>query len=221
MSNGQTKRVNLTLHLSPGDSLADLRTVKQLQQWYDRLKLEDESRENATMEIRRFHRNNYLAGLQLQLLSPKLCHHIAESMGRETLTMSELVGELVRCELLPEGTPVSVPASNDFSTQQLKQLQLLLEKTLPELLPEPSVIPEPLSGKEVGSTEELSRLRAEIERMNTLLEQQNLQLQQLRRLDKIAPASESVRNNQAEEIALSDLSGASEKMKKIRQKGIF
>lgn len=224
MSSGQTKRVNLTLHLNPGDSLADLRTVRQLQQWYDSLKPADGKRDDATMEIRRFHRNNYLAGLQLQLLSPKLCQHIAESMGREALTLAELVGELIRCELLPEGTPTGTPARDEFSKQQLAQLEQMLRTTLPELIPEPSVAPAHSSESAAdcaGEKEELSRLRAEIERMNTLLEQQNLQLSQLRLSDKVAPAVESTRNNQAEETDLSEISAATEKMKKIRQKGIF
>lgn len=229
MRNGQTKRVNLTLHLSPGDSQADLRTVAKLSQWHRRLQESGEAREDVAAEMRAFHRSVYLAGLQLHLLSPQLCHHVAESIGREPLTLPELVTELVRCGLLPEGTPIhtAVTKSEDFSAQQLQQLQALLQQALPE---PSSAASAPLAGEEAmpARTQEMSaaqqaefaHLRHELASMRTLLEQQSVQLAQLRRGEKNA-LQEPARSNHAEEIDLAEIATPTEKMKKIRQKGIF
>ncbi|MCT4716240.1 hypothetical protein MUA01_14850 [Enterobacteriaceae bacterium H18W14] len=221
MSNGQTKRVNLTLHLNPGESQADLRTVAKLTQWHNSLKQDAGERDEAAMQMRAFHRNVYLAGLQLQLLSPQLCHHVAESISREHLTLPELVAELARCELLPEGTPVNAPATEDFSKQQLKQLELLLKKALPDPVSAAPALPQSVSQEmSEGMQAEFVHLRNELESVRALLEKQNLQLAQLRRSEKAA-AQEPSRNGNAEEIALAEITTSTEKMKKIRQKGIF
>lgn len=226
MSNGQTKRVNLTLHLSPGDSQADLRTAVKLSQWHSKLQQSSDAREEVVMEMRAFHRDVYLAGLQLHLLNPQLCHHVAESMGREHLTLPELITELVRCGLLPEGTPIG-PADNqrdDFSAQQLRQLQELLQQAMPEALPAaPAAVAAAAPAQEMSAAQqaEFAHLRRELESMRTLLEQQSLQLAQLRRGEKASVHAASPSGNNTEEMNLADIAAPAEKMKKIRQKGIF
>jgi hypothetical protein len=227
MSNGQTKRVNLTLHLSPGDSQADLRTVAKLSQWHGQLQQSAEAREDVAAEMRTFHRDVYLAGLQLHLLNPQLCHHVAESMGREHLTLPELVTELVRCGLLPKGTPIGATekSNEDFSAQQLEQLQKLLQQAIPESLPAAvtteAAVSQPAQEMSAAQQAEFAHLRRELESMRTLLEQQSLQLAQMRRSEKAAVQAVSPASNNAEEMNLAEMDAPTEKMKKIRQKGIF
>lgn len=93
MRKGQIRRVNLSLHLAPEQSRADRRAMQQLQQWHQSVN-QSASVDDSNMEIRAFHRDVYLAGLQLFLLDPALCHHVAESLGRENLTLDALLGEL-------------------------------------------------------------------------------------------------------------------------------
>jgi hypothetical protein len=213
MHNSRTKRVNFSLHLRPDDSQADQRAFSELRQWHEGLKQSGRSREDMAMEMRGFHRHVYLAGLQLQRLSPRACGHIAESIGRDSLTLPELMDELSAGGLLPEGTPTRAAASEHFSEQQLEQLQLLLETVKPAPAKK-------TSRAEKDNAAELARLREEIEKMNHLLEQQNSQLQQLRRGEPGAAPVEASRGG-SEEVALSEVAASAEKMKKIRQKGIF
>lgn len=224
MSNRHIRRVNLSLHLSPEHSRADLRAMLQLKKWHQELNQTGTNPGDANMEMRRFHRNVYLAGLQLQLLNPQLCSHVAESMGREKLTLDELCAELVSAQLLPVPpgeAPAPAPAtepvasSDDFSKQQLRQMRALMSDAL-------SRLPAPAAAADDASREELTLLRGEVAQLKTLLNQQHLLLQQLRLSGRAAaPAAENTRSGQAEELDLSTLGAPAQKMKQIRQKGIF
>ncbi|MEZ2584233.1 hypothetical protein AB2B46_23195 [Kluyvera intermedia] len=221
MSNSRhIRRVNLSLHLSPEHSRADLRAMLQLKKWHQALNQTGSHPGDASMEMRRFHRNVYLAGLQLQLLDPQLCSHIAEAMGREALTLNELCSELATAQLLPlpvSDTPAFEPAgaSSDFSKQQLRQMRALMSEALQRQ-------PAPAASSDEASREELTLLRSEVAQLKTLLNQQNLLLQQLKMSGRAAVSStENMKNGQAEELELSTLGAPSQKMKQIRQKGIF
>lgn len=219
MSNRHIRRVNLSLHLSPEHSRADLRAMLQLKKWHQALSQSDASPGDASMEMRRFHRNVYLAGLQLQLLNPQLCSHVAESLGRDTLTLDGLCGELASAGLLaqsvaPTSAPVAEPPApaGDFSKQQLRQMRALMSDALQRQS----------AGPDDASREALSQLRGEVAQLKTLLEQQNLLLQQLKMTGRAAaPVAESGRGTQAEEVDLETLGAPAQKMKQIRQKGIF
>lgn len=219
MSNRHIRRVNLSLHLSPEHSRADLRAMLQLKKWHQALNQAGGQPGDTTMEMRRFHRNIYLAGLQLQLLNPQLCSHVAESMGREKLTLDELCGELAGAGLLPVAAgsaPAAEPLSPtaDFSKQQLRQMRALMSEAL-QRQPAPAA-------PDDGSREELSQLRSEVAQLKTLLNQQHLLLQQLRLSGRASsPAAESTKNGLTEEVDLSTLDAPAQKMKQIRQKGIF
>ena len=219
MSNRHIRRVNLSLHLSPEHSRADLRAMLQLKKWHETLNQADNNPGDASMEMRRFHRNVYLAGLQLHLLNPQLCSHVAESMGREKLTLEELCGELAAANLLPASAAPTAAAdapapSADFSKQQLRQMRALMSEALQR---QPATV-----ASDDAAREELSQLRGEIAQLKTLLDQQNLLLQQLRMSGRAAvPVTESVKNGMAEEVDLSTLAAPAQKMKQIRQKGIF
>ncbi|MEX3020547.1 hypothetical protein AB4K05_13225 [Kluyvera sp. STS39-E] len=223
MNNRHIRRVNLSLHLSPEHSRADLRAMLQLKKWHQELNQTGSHPGDANMEMRRFHRNVYLAGLQLQLLNPQLCSHIAEAMGREKLTLDDLCGELASAQLLPipqaeAPAPAVAPepavSSDDFSKQQLRQMRALMSEAL-------SRQPAPTAGDD-SSREELALLRGEVAQLKTLLNQQNLLLQQLRMSGRGgAAAAENTKSGQAEELDLSTLGAPAQKMKQIRQKGIF
>lgn len=115
MRKGQIRRVNLSLHLTPEQSHADLRAMQQLQQWHQSVN-QSASVDDSNMEIRAFHRDVYLAGLQLFLMDPALCHHVAESLGRENLTLETLLSELQ-----PELKP-------DVPSAQLEELQKIRDE---------------------------------------------------------------------------------------------
>lgn len=116
MHKGQIRRVNLSLHLTPEQSHADRRAMQQLQKWHQSVNQAD-SVDDANMAIRGFHRDVYLAGLQLFLLDPALCHHVAESLGRENLTLSALLGELQ-----------PAPENQEEPSAQLMELQKIREE---------------------------------------------------------------------------------------------
>lgn len=176
MRKGQIRRVNLSLHLTPDQSRADLRAMQQLQAWHQSMD-KAASIDDTNMEIRTFHRNVYLAGLQLHLMDPAACRHVAESLGREELTLAELLGELM---------PQTV---DDSSNEQMAQLQ---------------------------------KIHAEIAALKPLMEQQKLALQQLRLAGKTVGSPEPERAaSGAEERDLSEVDAPTEKMKKVRAKGIF
>lgn len=131
MYSRQVRRVNLSLHLSPEHSRADLRAMKQLKKWHDALRQPDSDVTDVNMQMRRFHRDVYLAGLQLSLLKPTLCRHIAESLGREPLTLETLAGELLRDGLLPGGAAAPEKTGGEEMLAQLREevagLKALLE----------------------------------------------------------------------------------------------
>ncbi|MCE9993014.1 hypothetical protein LZ633_13575 [Enterobacter asburiae] len=171
MRNGPIRRVNLSLHLTPEQSHADLRAMQQLQQWHQAVG-QSASVDDSNMTIRAFHRDVYLAGLQLFLLDPALCHHVAESLGRENLTLEALLGELQ-----------------------------------PQAQPDESSLP----------LAELQKIRDEIAALRPLMEQQKIALQQLRMSAKSSSAAAPERDN----VEVSQVDAPVEKMKKVRQKGIF
>ena len=82
--------------------------------------------------------------------------------------------------------------------------------------------PAPAAAADDASREELTLLRGEVAQLKTLLNQQHLLLQQLRLSGRAAaPAAENTRSGQTEELDLSTLGAPAQKMKQIRQKGIF
>lgn len=173
MRKGQIRRVNLSLHLTPTQSRADLRAMQQLQKWHQSVD-NAASIDDTNMEIRTFHRNVYLAGLQLHLMDPALCRHVAESLGREALTLAELLRELMPSE------------TEDSSVEHLAQLQ---------------------------------KIHAEIAALKPLMEQQKLALQQLKMAGKMAEPERAANGKEA--LDLSQVDAPTEKMKKVRAKGIF
>lgn len=212
MSNRRIRRVDLSLHLSPEQSRADLRAMLQLKKWHQALSQAGSNPGDISMEMRRFHRNVYLAGLQLQLLSPPLCSHIAESLGREALTLEALCSELASGELLPAATasaPETPASSGEFSKQQLRQMRALMSDALQRQ-----------SVPDEASRQALEQLHSEVAQLKALLDQQNVLLQQLRMSGRAAEA-ETAKKGHTETLDVNALNAPTEKMKQIRKKGIF
>lgn len=135
MHKGPVKRINPSIHLNPEQSEADRRAILALQEWYQKLRQSDSERDSINVAMRTFHRSVYLAGLRLHLLSPRLCQHVAESLGRESRSFPELLAELGECGLLPAGTampsvtvaaPGGAEGEADFSSRQLERLAALM-----------------------------------------------------------------------------------------------
>lgn len=216
MSNRRIRRVDLSLHLSPEQTRADLRAMLELKKWHQALSQAGSNPGDVSMEMRRFHRNVYLAGLQLQLMSPPLCSHIAESLGRDALTLDELCRELASAGLLPFATAPSTPpvpeqsaTGGDFSKQQLRQMRALMSDALQRQ-----------ATPDDASRQALNELQSEVAQLKVLLDRQNLLLQQLRTSGR-AVEPESSKKGQAEALDVSALNAPTEKMKEIRKKGIF
>ena len=197
MHNRHLRRVNFSLHLAPEHSRADLHALAQLKRWRDALPESSGDLSEVNRQIRRFHRGVYLAGLQLQLLSPALCSHVAESLGRESLTLEMLCAELRRDGLLPDEP---VQGAGGFSEPQLAQLRDLMGATA-------------ASPHDSG---ELAALREEVAGLRTLIAQQNRLLTQLERGSE-RPARGAGSAPEEQDAA----AAPQEKLNKIRQKGIF
>lgn len=232
MHKGQGKKLNLSLYLNPQHSRSDERAVEALQEWYLALRREGGSRDDISMTMRSFHRSVYLAGLQLYLLDPRLCHHVAESISREQLGVEDLFAELQQCNLLPgEPAAAALESSVDgsFSPQQLEQLQLLLGHQLAAQESQRELtgmgeLPESVTALLTSQQQMLAGLQQELTRLRNLAEQQSTQLQQLRvsaRPVAAATTVETAKGSSTEVVELSDLALPSEKMQKVRQKGIF
>ncbi|MTH46189.1 hypothetical protein [Intestinirhabdus alba] len=278
MSNRQIRRVNLSLHLSPEQSRADLRAMLQLKKWYGSVQRDGSDVNDANMEIRLFHRNIYLSGLQLHLLSPQLCSYIAESLSREELSLDALCAELQQSKLLPVELRAGGDAvgANDFSEGQLAQMRALMAQALEsapqaaapvdeaqreetarlrediarlaQLLESAPQAAAPAEGAQREETarlrediarlaqllesapqaaapaddarrEETAQLREEVAQLKVLLQQQNLLLQQLRVAGRTT--AEPARSTNTEEVDLSAVDAPTQKMNKVRQKGIF
>ena len=216
MSNRQIRRVNLSLHLSPERSRADLRAMLQLKKWYGAVQRDGSDVNDANMEIRQFHRNIYLSGLQLHLLNPQLCSHVAESLSREGLSLESLCAELQESNLLPVALMTGdgdAEKEKDFSEQQLAQMCTLMAQTLQKQ----QVAAAPSDNTQ---HEETAKLREEVAQLKVLLEQQHLLLQQLRVTGRTS-AAEPAKSVNAEEVDLSTVDAPTQKMSKVRQKGIF
>ncbi|MGK8934515.1 hypothetical protein ACRS85_17490 [Pluralibacter gergoviae] len=192
MHSRQIRRVNLSLHLSPEHSRADLRAMQQLKQWHDALLQAGSDVNDVNMQIRRFHRSVYLAGLQLYLMSPPLCSHVAESLGREALTPDALWAEMQRDGLLPDAGERPVPAG--FNEPQLAQMRELMAQAVP-----------------VDRNETLEALREELAALKAMLAPQ-AQSAIAQREAAADDGGATIIDPDAVPVA---------KMNKIRQKGIF
>ncbi|MFM5464676.1 hypothetical protein ACET66_11535 [Aeromonas simiae] len=241
MHKGPVKRINPSIHLNPEQSEADRRAILALQEWYQKLRQSDSERDSINVAMRTFHRSVYLAGLRLHLLSPRLCQHVAESLGRESRSFPELLAELGECGLLPAGTampgvtvaaPGGAAGEADFSSRQLEQLAALMgsagEGAASGAMLASSSPAQAAQGSQgdgaallAAQGAEFERLHQELAQLRTLAEQQALQLQQLRLSGRGTVTEPTRSGGGTEEVLLDDVAPAAEKLQRVRQKGLF
>lgn len=118
MSNSQLKRVNYSIYLDPVNSNSDRYAVGVMQNWAKERKemMSDPSAGVALHYSLHMHKNIYLAGMFLYLLSPALSNGLAGSLTDESLNMETLKQKLENCGL---ALPSSESASPALDTHAL------------------------------------------------------------------------------------------------------
>lgn len=216
MSNGVAKKLTLALYLNPETSEADRYAVGALQQWYDKAKKSHALASDLDMVIRLFHRDIYLAGLYLHLLSPRLCRGIAGALDNHNITLATLKQQLDACGL---ELPLAPQGDNGFSAAQLAQLQQLLMATPAEGSP-----PTPTLNLEAALAEQhalLALMSEELSQLRALAETQAEQLTRLKLGNLRTQSADASRQDQTEESSLSELAPHLAQIQQIKKKGLF
>lgn len=169
MSN-QLKRVNYSIFLDPVKSQSDRYAVGVLRQWVQERK-ELAINPTSGMELHRnlhMHKNIYLSGMYLYLLSPALCDLLATSLGDETVNIEMLKNQLRNCGLkldseqhapmVDTDTLTAIKEASD-NTPVMAELQSLKEQ-----LADAFSIKEEESGQQASDVllDELRQLRDDI-----------------------------------------------------------
>ena len=227
MSKSAAKKLNLALYLNPETSEADRYAVGALQQWYDKAKRSHNSNQDLEMVVRLFHRDIYLAGLYLHLLSPRLCKGIGSSLDHHNINLVTLHKLLQASGLELHSAATEQPCA--FSETQLGQLQELLA-TLPGeadddtfIAPQPQPVPQPMVYQQPEmQAEQFNTLMGELQQLKALAQEHASALRRLKSGVKMATSSDTQSaGNQLEELDVSELAPQLEQIQKIRQKGFF
>ncbi|KLV06594.1 hypothetical protein ABT56_08155 [Photobacterium aquae] len=134
----QLKRVNCSLFLDPVNSDADRYAVSIMQRWVEERKqlVENPSAGKALHENLHKHKDIYLSGLFLHLLSPALTRQLATVLSPSNVTMATLGQKLEMCGLvLPnkgQDAATSTARSADVE-QELVQLRQTMMSQLAEV----------------------------------------------------------------------------------------
>lgn len=222
MSNA-AKKLSLALYLNPETSQADRYAVGALQQWYSKTKRTHADRAELDMVVRLFHRDIYLAGLYLHLLSPRLCQGIASALDHHHINLVTLQQLCTASGLSWEQT--SAALHDGFSPTQVAQLQQLLHSgPLPACadLSEPAADTSTLLQTIQQQGEQLDALLSETLALRQLAEEQARQLGRLR--SGVAPAAQNVecqRGVQSEAADVTELMPNLAQIQQIKKKGLF
>jgi hypothetical protein len=173
MSNGQAKKLNLSLHLDPATSEADSAAIAALQQWYGDTKQHQGEDDNVNMMVRSFHRDVYVAGLHLHRLHPRLCRYVAESLRQGAASVETLMQQLQTCGLLPVASMAS-NGEHRFSAAQLEQLEQLFAAAPTE--------PKARSTEAFEETSEVAPVQPSAEQLNLLSDQRQQLIDQRQQL---------------------------------------
>lgn len=227
MSKSAAKKLNLALYLNPETSEADRYAVGALQQWYDKAKRSHSSNQDLEMVVRLFHRDIYLAGLYLYLLSPRLCKGVASAIDHHNINLGTL-HKLLQASGLDLQQASEEPQSG-FSSAQLSQLQELLTSLPMEaedetfIAAQPQVANQPVVYAQPElQNEQYQTLLSELQQLKALAQEHASALRKIKS-GAIKPAivSESSGSNLLEELDVSEMAPQLEQMQKIRQKGLF
>ena len=229
MSKSAAKKLNLALYLNPETSEADRYAVGALQQWYDKAKRSHNSNQDLEMVVRLFHRDIYLAGLYLHLLSPRLCKGIGSALDHHNINLVTLHKLLQASGLELHSAATEQPSA--FSETQLGQLQELLATLpgeadddtfiAPQPMPQPTPQPMVYQQPEMQA-EQFNTLMGELQQLKALAQEHASALRRLKSGVKMATSSDTQSaGNQLEEMDVSELAPQLEQIQKIRQKGFF
>lgn len=237
MSNGGARKLNLTLYVNPETSEADRRAVAVLQQWYRQAKQSHSERADLDMLVRLFHRDIYMAGLFLYQLSPRLCRSLALANEEPEARIDSLLQQLEICGLWQAEATAPAASADAQVSAQLEALQQWLQRTLQEQSEAPaapasvdsSALPEALQQQWQQQQQQMAQMQEQMQQLRQLAEAQSLQLQRLR----AAPAasgrageasgspSPAASQSGPQTATLSDVAPDPERLRRIKQKGLF
>ncbi|WP_421199779.1 hypothetical protein [Aeromonas enteropelogenes] len=93
----QLKRMTFSIYMDPGALESDRYAVGVLQNWYQRARKIQDGSEAFDFSKSRFHKDIYLSGMFMYVLSPNLCKVIANALGPEQVSITTLRHAFASC----------------------------------------------------------------------------------------------------------------------------
>ncbi len=93
----QLKRMTFSVYMDPSALESDRYAVGVLQNWYQRARKVQDGSEEFDFSKSRFHKDIYLSGMFMYVLSPNLCKAIANALGPEQVSMTTLRHAFASC----------------------------------------------------------------------------------------------------------------------------
>lgn len=124
----QLKRVNYSIYLNPVNSLSDRYAVGVMQKWVNERKSMLDN-PDAGMDLHNslhMHKNIYLSGMFLHLLSPALSAGLSTCLGDDTIKMATLKQQLDACGLV---VPMASGQPSDISRQDIEAIKSAVNMT--------------------------------------------------------------------------------------------
>ncbi|MCW8330676.1 hypothetical protein MD588_17945 [Photobacterium sp. SDRW27] len=128
MSSSQLKRVNYSIYLNPVNSLSDRYAVGIMQKWVNERK-DMLDNPDAGLDLHNslhMHKNIYLSGMFLHLLSPALSAGLATSLGDDSIKMATLKQHFDACGL---AIPMASGQAPDISRQDIDAIKAAVDMT--------------------------------------------------------------------------------------------
>jgi len=128
MSSSQLKRVNYSIYLNPVNSLSDRYAVGIMQKWVNERK-DMLDNPDAGLDLHNslhMHKNIYLSGMFLHLISPALSAGLATSLGDDSIKMATLKQHFDACGLVIPMAPSQTP---DISRQDIDAIKAAVDMT--------------------------------------------------------------------------------------------
>ncbi|MGF1757505.1 hypothetical protein L4D76_06075 [Photobacterium sagamiensis] len=184
MSNSQLKRVNYSIYLDPVNSNTDRYAVGVMQNWAKERKdmMSDPSASVALHYSLHMHKNIYLSGMFLYLLSPVISNGLAGSLSEDNIKMETLKQQLENCGLALPSSASSSPAIDTHAliselkaAVDMKPLMAEIQQLKAELVelkatePSASIIDTDALVDELKVANDISPLMAEIQQLKTEL----------------------------------------------------
>ncbi|MGF1726647.1 hypothetical protein [Photobacterium nomapromontoriensis] len=238
----QLKRVNCSLFLDPVNSEADRYAVSIMQRWVEerRLLVETPSAGKELHHNLHRHKDIYLSGLFLHLLSPALTSQLSGVLSEQNVHMETLAQKLKMCGLvLPEQAAIATTESPTGLSDELARFQQSLSTQLDSLhhaVAKPaddngsvaeSVQTELADFKTALKAELVTQLASEMKAHSQAAEIAELkalisaQSQMIRALQHSGVTATSSADSVAEQEAGPNLSEQIASIRKVKKKGLF